>query len=131
MLIDTSGFLCVLDIRDSRHETAASLYQSAAFRLTHSYVLVELVSLAKARNFSRKRTLNFISELFDDGHVKLVWIDDRVTQNAVDLLVGREDKEWSLCDAVSFLLMDEYKIYEALTTDHHFEQAGFIKLLES
>jgi len=46
------------------------------------------------------------------------------------LLQNRQDKTYSLCDAVSFLLMRERKITEALTTDIHFEQEGFIRLLK-
>ena len=41
------------------------------------------------------------------------------------LLQNRPDKNWSLCDAVSFELMSDFGVTEALTTDHHFEQAGF------
>lgn len=131
MLIDTSGFLCFLDVRDSRHDKAVALYRSKLFRLTHSYILVELVALADARNFSRTKILGFLSELFDDELVKIVWVDDLLTQNALTFLGERLDKKWSLCDAVSFLLMESYEVREALTTDHHFEQAGFNKPLES
>ena len=46
------------------------------------------------------------------------------------LLIQVDDKRWSLCDAVSFLLMTAYSIHRALTTDHNFEQAGFVRLLE-
>jgi predicted nucleic acid-binding protein len=42
-----------------------------------------------------------------------------------------QDKEWSLTDCISFLLMRERGIHEALTHDHHFEQAGFVALLRS
>jgi uncharacterized protein len=45
-------------------------------------------------------------------------------------LQGRLDKSYSLCDAVSFLLMRERAITEALTTDRHFEQEGFTRLLK-
>ncbi len=46
------------------------------------------------------------------------------------LLKSRPDKEWSLVDAASFVVMRERGIHEALTTDHHFEQAGFARLLK-
>jgi predicted nucleic acid-binding protein len=46
------------------------------------------------------------------------------------LLNQRNDKAWSLCDAVSFVMMKERGVAEALTTDHNFEQAGFIRLLD-
>lgn len=45
-------------------------------------------------------------------------------------LQGRLDKSYSLCDAVSFLLMREGAITEALTTDRHFDQEGFVRLLK-
>ena len=130
MFIDTSGFLCFLDDRDFRHEAASSYFQNARSRLTHSYVLTELVALAASRGFSRKITLGFLSEIFNDPRIEIVWADDYLTEIAVDFLTKRMDKSWSLCDAVSFLVMDDNAITDALTTDHHFEQAGFVRLLE-
>ena len=41
----------------------------------------------------------------------------------------RPDKEWSVVDCSSFIVMEEMNISEAFTEDNHFEQAGFIKLL--
>ena len=46
------------------------------------------------------------------------------------MLVNRLDKKWSLVDAVSFIFMRERGMTEALTADHHFEQAGFVCLLK-
>jgi predicted nucleic acid-binding protein len=51
-------------------------------------------------------------------------------QHAEAVLRQRPDKQWSLCDAISFLLMSQHGIQDALTTDHHFEQAGFVRLLK-
>ncbi len=131
MFIDTSGWLCVMDERDRRHTSAAELFLRYRDRVTHSFVLAELVPLSQKRGFSRQRTLNFIEELIGDPTIETVWVDELLTLEANELLKRRIDKNWSLCDAVSFLLMDEMNLSEALTTDHHFEQAGFIKLLES
>jgi len=47
----------------------------------------------------------------------------------MDLLTARPDKAYSLCDAVSFVLMRDRGVWDALTTGRHFEQEGFHKLL--
>ena len=102
----------------------------APFRLTHNYVIAELVALALVRGFAREPLLDFLADLeSDDVAIELVFIGPKLHSDAVDLLRRRPDKSWSLCDAVSFMLMAERGIHEALTTDHHFEQAGFARLL--
>ena len=61
--------------------------------------------------------------------VEIVWVDEALHQAAFALLEARLDKTYSLCDAVSFVLMRQRGLSDALTTDHHFEQEGFRKLL--
>jgi predicted nucleic acid-binding protein len=51
-------------------------------------------------------------------------------QRGVRLYLDRPDKKWSLTDCISFVVMDDRAIREALTADHHFEQAGFVPLLK-
>jgi predicted nucleic acid-binding protein len=116
MLLDTSGLLSYLHKNEPFHADAVRLFKVAAVRLTHDYVLAELVALAHASSFPRGPVLDFL-------------VDHRVHRAAVDLLHRRADKTWSLCDAVSFVLMAERDPSEALTTDGHFEQAGCIRLL--
>ena len=53
----------------------------------------------------------------------------QLNEQAMRLLTERSDKLWSLCDAVSFVLMKDKGLLDALTTDHNFEQAGFVRLL--
>ena len=53
----------------------------------------------------------------------------KTSKRALDQYERRPDKDWSLTDCLSFLLMEERGITEALTADHHFEQAGFRALL--
>ncbi len=62
--------------------------------------------------------------------VEIVWVDEALHRLAVDLLKKRSDKSYSLCDAVSFVLMRERGIMKALTTDNHFKREGFVRLLE-
>jgi predicted nucleic acid-binding protein len=58
-----------------------------------------------------------------------VHIDSVLDAAGWALLKSRPDKQWSLVDAVSFVVMQQRDITEALTTDHRFEQAGFVRLL--
>ena len=131
MLLDTSGLYCYLDAGDARHADAVSLMESTKIRLTHNYVLAELVALCNARGLNRAVTLGFITELTDDTEIVIEWVGQKEHRSAVELLLARPDKNYSLCDAMSFLVMGQHGLTEALTTDHHFEQEGFTRLLRS
>lgn len=131
MLLDTSGLLCFFDDKDFRHNKAVSFIESANTRLTTNYVLAELIPLCETRGLNRKRTLEFVETLVKNPLVEIVWVDEELHNQAFALLQKRLDKTYSLCDAVSFIIMGERGILEALTTDKHFEQEGFIKLLDS
>jgi predicted nucleic acid-binding protein len=129
MLLDTSGLLCLHHKAEPFHAEACRAYQSASIRVTHSYVLAEYVALGQARRLPRREVLAFVADLVADPNIEKIWVDHSLNQKAMGLLQARLDKTYSLCDAVSFILMRERKIMEALTTDHHFEQEGFRKLL--
>lgn len=53
MFLDTSGLLCLIDKREPRQEKAVKLYDRATIRLTHNYVLEELVALGNSRGVPR------------------------------------------------------------------------------
>jgi len=130
MLLDTSGLLCLHFSTEPLHTQACLAYQQASIRLTHNYVIAEYVALANARRFPRSSVLNFIVDLLNSPNVETIWVDQFIHQSAVELLIQRPDKTYSLCDAVSFIVMRQRTISEALTTDHHFEQEGFVRLLK-
>lgn len=130
MLLDTSGLLCYFDVSDERHTDAATYFTVAATRLIHSYVLAEFVPLCHSRGLNRAQTLAFAADLLDNPHVEVVWVDDVLHRTALAFLQARLDKGYSLCDAVSFVLMRTHDIAEGLTTDRHFEQEGFTRLLK-
>lgn len=131
MLIDTSGWFCIFDETDARHEKALAVYRSSTLRITHRYVVAELFGLAITRRQDLARFAVFVKDVLRDSNVQTIWIDDSLTWEAIDLLDSRSDKLWSLCDAVSFVVMEQLGLTGALTTDRHFEQVGFVKLLDS
>ena len=131
MLLDTSGLLCLHYQTEPLHTQASAAYKRATIRLTHSYIIAEYVALATARRFPRSSALAFVADLLDNPDIETVWVDEPLHREAVELLMGRQDKTYSLCDAVSFVLMRQRGITEALSTDRHFEQEGFIRLLHN
>jgi uncharacterized protein len=130
MLLDTSGLLACLDASEARHDTAVACYDSRTSRLTHNYVLAELIALAQARRLPREPVIRFVAQLAADRDIEMIWVDRVLHDRAVALLTAQLDKTYSLCDAVSFVLMRNRGLHEALSTDHHFEQAGFSILLK-
>lgn len=132
MLLDTSGLLCFLHQDEAQHKTAVKLISNYNGRfITHNYVLAELIALAIVRRFPRSTVLMYSLELMENPNVEMIWVDEILHREAMDLLLVRQDKTYSLCDAISFVLMRKKGIREALTTDKHFEQEGFIRLLQS
>lgn len=129
MLLDTSGLLCLHHQSEPSHKQAYNLYKNTNIRLVHNYILAEYVALANARRFPRLAALTFIADLLENPDIETVWVVELLHREAVSLLIARQDKSYSLCDAVSFILMHQRGITEALTTDRHFEQEGFRRLL--
>jgi hypothetical protein len=130
VLLDTSGFLCYLHRNEPQHQQAVQLLNSAKGSLTHSYVLAELIALALIRRIPRPVVLAFMMDMLDNPENEKVWVDEQLHREGMKLLIDRQDKTYSLCDAVSFVLMRQRGKTEALTTDRHFEQEGFIRLLQ-
>jgi predicted nucleic acid-binding protein len=130
MFLDTSGLLCFHHRAEPLHHEAVQFFKDAPVRLTHNYILAEFVALAKSRGLPRAPALDFVSELQDNPLIDIVYVDQDLHRQSLELLRRRGDKTWSLADSVSFLLMQMRQIQTALTTDHDFEQAGFVRLLK-
>ena len=70
-----------------------------------------------------------LAALEADPKVDIVPLSESLYTHAIQLYRERPDKEWGLTDCVSFLAMQDRRLTEALTTDVHFQQAGFRALL--
>lgn len=132
---DTSGWASFFVDTEPYHAKARRLmeqWQEKTRRVvTTNYVLSELLPLLTMRfHVRRERALNLIENIRLDRLVEIVHIDESLDAEAWKLLENRLDKVWSLVDAASFVVMKNRRITEALTTDHHFEQEGFTRLLK-
>jgi predicted nucleic acid-binding protein len=130
MLVDTSALLALHHRAEIFHVRAITLFRDAPLRLTHSYVMAEFVPLANVRGLPRLPAITFIADLADQPDVEVVWVDESLHREGLALLHARLDKTYSLCDAVSFVLMRQRGLTDALTTDRHFEREGFVRLLK-
>lgn len=97
--------------------------------VTTNYVITEIVALLTNRSVvSRVRMIEFVESLHAAPHVTVIFVDQVIDAESWALLKARQDKDWSLVDASSFVVMQRYGITEALATDDHFRQAGFTRL---
>jgi predicted nucleic acid-binding protein len=115
MLLDTSGLLCLLNDADPKHSASVAHYSRATILVTHSLVVSELVALATSRRLRRSKVLIYISDMLSNPRVDCIWADEPLMRNGLQLLEVRADKKYSLCDAVSFLIMRDRGIMDALT----------------
>jgi predicted nucleic acid-binding protein len=129
MLLDTSGLLTLHHRAEAFHAQAVAAYRQARVRVTHGFVLAEFVALAQSRRLPRAPTLAFVADLLDNPDIETLTLSESLLRESLALLQARPDKTYSLCDAASFVLMRQRRLTEALTTDRHFEQEGFQRLL--
>ena len=79
---------------------------------------------------NRQEFIDTLADLRSSPSVEIVPPDELLWNEGLLLFASRPDKKWSLTDCISFVVMQREGIAEALTGDHHFEQAGFIALLK-
>jgi len=131
LFIDTSGWADQFIQNTPAHLALVREYRRMLAQqlpiITTNYIINELVALLQTRSrISRNDLLAFVDAIQAIPHLEIVHIDLATHREAWQLLKARPDKSWSLVDASSFVIMTRRKIHAALTTDHHFAQAGFI-----
>ncbi|MEO8286886.1 MAG: PIN domain-containing protein [Chloroflexota bacterium] len=135
IFVDTAGWGNLFDQSELHHASASSIYREMRERnskfITSNYVITELVSLLiSPLRTPHPKIVTIIEELQASRYVETVHIDAALHDRSWRLFTARSDKLWSLVDCSSFAVMQELGLTEALTTDHHFEQAGFVRLLK-
>jgi predicted nucleic acid-binding protein len=127
---DTSYYIALLSEEDAFHAAALEWSENLLGRtVVTEYVLVELGS-ALSRSKYRDRYVPFVERLLADPDTKLVLASQNLFRQCLTLFADRSDKQWSLVDCIPFVVMKQRRLTDALTTDHHFGQAGFKFLLK-
>jgi len=127
---DTFYFIALLSPDDKDHQRAVEFSDGFVGQMvTTDWVITELAD-GMAAPASRMRFIRFLEMLRNDPDVFIVPLAEELQEAGLELYRKRPDKDWSLTDCVSFVVMRREGLIEALTGDHDFVQAGFIALLK-
>jgi uncharacterized protein len=133
IFVDTSGFYALLVKGDDRHTSASRILRESGRHkrgfVTTDYVLDETATLMKVRGF-----VHVLGRLFDtienSQACRIEWTDAGRFRDVRTFFLKHADQAWSFTDCLSFRVMKELRLRDALTKDGHFHEAGFVALLK-
>jgi predicted nucleic acid-binding protein len=126
---DTYFFLAWWNRRDFAHDRVQEFLAGYSGRLlTTRWVLMEVAD-GFASSKMRRDVRRLFAEIEGDELITIVEAVESLYRRGLALYDARPDKDWSLTDCISFVVMADEGLTEALTGDRHFEQAGFKSLL--
>lgn len=132
VFVDTAAWIALLDEADSLHRKATEVLERLSANKSR-LVTTEFVLLELGDGFSsidkREKGLKFVEELRGVEILRIVPATQELLTQGWELYRKRLDKNWQVTDCVSFIVMKENGISIAFTSDRHFEQAGFVKLM--
>jgi uncharacterized protein len=130
LFLDTAFIQALLNPRDDFHDQAKKLFpqvRSANKVWITEAVLVEVGNALSA--FNRPGAVKFIQLCYSTENIQVVSISTELMMQALSLYSSRSDKDWGLTDCISFVVMQQQNLIDAMTSDRHFVQAGFRALM--
>ncbi|MGD9893972.1 MAG: type II toxin-antitoxin system VapC family toxin [Dehalococcoidia bacterium] len=127
--VDAGYWLALVNSKDRWH--AIARWYAAGLRrplVTTEGVLLE-VGNALSKERWRALGIAMLAQIRAHPQIEIVVVDSSLAERALALYSSRQDKEWGLTDCISFVVMQERGITDALSADQHFVQAGFRALL--
>ncbi len=125
---DTSYFIALIAPNDAAHQRASALSGQPMRLVVTAWVMTELAAFLSAPA-NRGLFSTLLASLRASAEVEFVDASAELFDRGAALYAARPDKAWSLVDCISFVVMNERSLTDALTTDHHFVQAGFNAML--
>ncbi len=132
VFLDAAYTIALSAANDQYHDRARDLrarMKIEGTRLVTTQAVVLEVGNALSKRRYRDAAIRLVASLFTDRKVEVLPLEVELFARAFGLYSDRADKEWGLTDCVSFVVMADRGIREALTADEHFQQAGFLALL--
>lgn len=132
IFLDASYAIALSVETDLHHDSAVNLaieLKTTKPKLVTTRAIILEIGNALSKERFRNAALLLIDALENDDNIEIVPLNSSFFEKAMRLFRSRPDKNWGLTDCFSFVVMQERGITEALTTDVHFKQAGFRRLL--
>jgi predicted nucleic acid-binding protein len=132
VFLDTAFAIALSSPKDHFYQRASLLaekLQATGARLVTTRAVILEIGNALCKERHRAAAVKLLSALEADPALQIIPLSEPLYARAFQLYRERPDKEWGLTDCVSFVVMEDRGLSEALTTDEHFGQAGFRALL--
>lgn len=132
VFLDTAYAIALASAADEFHQQALALaeeLEASGTRIITTWAVLLEIGNSLSKPQYRRACVELLSSLFIDTSVEIVRLSDQLFEEALKLYSSRPDKEWSLTDCISFVVMRTRGVTDALTTDEHFQQAGFRAVL--
>jgi uncharacterized protein len=130
LFIDTVFIQALLNRNDQYHQQAKAFLprlRAASEVWVTEAVLIEVGNALSATN--RTAAIQFIEQCYQTNNIQVVPVDTQLLSRAIQLYQSRPDKTWGLTDCISFIIMQDQGLIDAVTVDKHFVQAGYRALL--
>jgi hypothetical protein len=132
VFLDSSYAIALATPKDRFHAEASRLateMEHARTRLVTTRAVLLEIGNALAKQRYRDAAIRLFEAIHSDPVIEVRPLSEELYQRSFELYRSRADKEWGLVDCVSFIVMRDRGLYNALTADEHFRQAGFRPLL--
>lgn len=132
LFIDSGGFYALVSPGNRSHKVAVEIMEGAAQQrrraVTTDYVVDETATLLRARGLTKLLT-EFFRLTEESQALTMEWTSPDRFAAARKFMLKHLDQEFSFTDCVSFVVMKELRLIDALATDDHFRVAGFNPVL--
>lgn len=124
VFLDTAYAIALSSLNDHFHQQALALadqLEAEGTKLVTTRAVILEIGNALSKQRYREASVSLLQALETDPNIEIVPLLEELYTRAFQLYQERIDKEWGMTDCVSFIVMKEHGIIEALTTDEHFQ----------